>query len=105
MKPIHLLIGLGIGFLLLKRKGEPVKLPPVRVYAPVEKPIPFPTSFQYEQMPERPTSSNMMLDAVISPQTRCEQRGGIYTRSGCQMPKITTSNVFNMLRNRQQGQI
>jgi len=65
MKPIHLALIAGIGFLLLKRRQEAVKLPPVTVHAPVDKPIPFPTSFEREQMPEPPKSRSENLFSRI----------------------------------------
>jgi hypothetical protein len=70
MKPIHLILIAGVGFLLLKRRIEPVRLPKGTVYAPTEKPIPFPTDFQYEEMPLSPISvtprSESLFDRVFS---------------------------------------
>lgn len=76
MKPIHLLLIAGGALLLLRKRAvaQPIhtapgkqayELDPVTVYAPAEKPIQFPTSFQYEEMPELPRGrSEDLIDRI-----------------------------------------
>lgn len=71
MKPIYLILIAGVGFLLLRRQySQSLRLRPVTVYAPIEKPIPFPTDFQYEEMPLSPISvtprSESLFDRVFT---------------------------------------
>ena len=75
MKPIHLALIAGGALLLFRKRataqgtvaprGEAVKLPPVTVYAPVDKPIPFPTDFQYEEMPVFPDSTTTRSQGLL----------------------------------------
>jgi hypothetical protein len=52
----------GVAYLVTRKKPEPVKLDPVEVTAlRMEKPIPFPTSFQYEEAPAFPESRSEQL--------------------------------------------
>lgn len=59
----------GIVFLAMRRKDDAVLLPPVTVYAPIDKPISFPTDFQYEEMPLPPINvtprSQSLLDRIF----------------------------------------
>lgn len=117
MNPLHIALIAGGALLLLRRKtvaqetqpaqlrvtpepiyapgGKAVELEPVQVTAlRPEKPIPFPTSFQYEQMPERPVSQSTG-QSIMKPvfgsislaqhfiREECEKRGGYWSRSGC----------------------